>query len=119
MSRPPVVIIGSGLAGYTVAREFRKLDGEAPLVMLSSDHGGFYSKPMLSNAFAQKKDADALLGKSSVQMAQELKLDIRALLTNSARLRRIGFSISGFRANLLPKRGSGPARSTRGGSHAL
>jgi rubredoxin-NAD+ reductase len=78
MSRPPVVIIGSGLAGYTLAREFRKLDGEAPLVMLSSDHGGFYSKPMLSNAFAQNKDADALLGKSSVQMAQELKLEIRA-----------------------------------------
>jgi rubredoxin-NAD+ reductase len=78
MNRPPVVIIGSGLAGYTVAREFRKLDGEAPLVMLSSDHGGFYSKPMLSNAFAQKKDADALLGKSSVQMAEELKLEIRA-----------------------------------------
>lgn len=78
MSRPPVVIIGSGLAGYTVAREFRKLDGEAPLVMLSSDHGGFYSKPMLSNAFAQKKDADALLGKSAVQMAEELKLEIRA-----------------------------------------
>lgn len=78
MNRPPVVIIGSGLAGYTVAREFRKLDGEAPLMMLSSDHGGFYSKPMLSNAFAQKKDADALLGKSAVQMAEELKLEIRA-----------------------------------------
>ncbi|HUX64018.1 NAD(P)/FAD-dependent oxidoreductase [Sulfuricella sp.] len=78
MNQPPVVIIGSGLAGFTVAREFRKLDGEAPLVMLSSDHGGFYSKPMLSNAFAQKKDADALLGKSSVQMAEELKLEIRA-----------------------------------------
>lgn len=78
MSRPPVVIIGSGLAGYTVAREFRKLDGEAPLVMLSSDHGGFYSKPMLSNAFAQKKDADALLGKGAAQMAEELKLEIRS-----------------------------------------
>ena len=78
MSRLPVVIIGSGLAGYTVAREFRKLDGDVPLVMLSSDHGGFYSKPMLSNAFAQNKDADALLGKSAVQMAGELKLEIRA-----------------------------------------
>ncbi|MBU1690574.1 MAG: FAD-dependent oxidoreductase [Gammaproteobacteria bacterium] len=78
MNQPPVVIIGSGLAGYTVAREFRKLDGESPLVMLSSDHGGFYSKPMLSNAFSQKKDADALLGKSADQMAQELKLEIRA-----------------------------------------
>ncbi|MHB1291757.1 MAG: NAD(P)/FAD-dependent oxidoreductase, partial [Sulfuricella sp.] len=78
MNRPPVVIIGSGLAGYSVTREFRKLDGETPLVMLSSDHGGFYSKPMLSNAFAQNKDADALLGKGAVQMADELKLEIRA-----------------------------------------
>ncbi len=26
-----LVIIGSGLAGYTVAREFRKLDRETPL----------------------------------------------------------------------------------------
>jgi rubredoxin-NAD+ reductase len=33
---------------------------------------------MLSNAFAQNKDADALLGKSAVQMAEELKLEIRA-----------------------------------------
>ena len=78
MNRPPVVIIGSGLAGYTMAREFRKLDGETPLVILSSDHGGFYSKPMLSNAFAQKKGVDALLGKSASQMAEELKAEVRA-----------------------------------------
>ena len=84
MNRPPVVIIGSGLAGYSVAREFRKLDGGAPIVMISSDHGGFYSKPMLSNAFAQKKDAEALLGKSAAQMAEELKLEIRAYATVTA-----------------------------------
>ena len=46
----PVVIIGSGLAGYTVARELRKLDKTTPLVVVSRDHAGFYSKPMLSNA---------------------------------------------------------------------
>jgi len=62
MSRPPVVIIAAA-CGLHWAREFRKLDGESPLVMLSSDHGGFYSKPMLSNAFAQKKDANALLAR--------------------------------------------------------
>lgn len=73
----PILIIGSGLAGYTVAREFRKLDSETPLVVISSDHGGFYSKPMLSNAFAQRKDADALLGKSAAQMAEELKAEVR------------------------------------------
>ena len=50
-----VVIIGSGLAGYNVARELRKLDANVPLVVISRDHAGFYSKPMLSNALASKK----------------------------------------------------------------
>ena len=46
----PIVIIGSGLAGYNVARELRKLDKEIPLMVISSDSGHFYSKPMLSSA---------------------------------------------------------------------
>lgn len=78
MHKLPVVIVGSGLAGYTLAREFRKLDTETPLVMISADHAGFYSKPMLSNAYAQKKTADALLMKTAVQMAIEIKAEIRA-----------------------------------------
>lgn len=78
MNKLPVVIVGSGLAGYTLAREFRKLDTETSLVMISADHAGFYSKPMLSNAFAQKKTADALLMKTAAQMAIEIKAEIRA-----------------------------------------
>jgi rubredoxin---NAD+ reductase len=77
MSQQPVVIIGSGLAGYTVAREFRKLDTETPVIILTRDHGGFYSKPMLSNAFAQKKSADALLMKDAAKMAAEVKVEVR------------------------------------------
>ncbi|HUX90646.1 MAG TPA: FAD-dependent oxidoreductase [Gallionellaceae bacterium] len=77
MSQQPVVIIGSGLAGYTVAREFRKLDTETPVIILSEDHGGFYSKPMLSNAFAQKKSADSLLMKDAAKMAAEVKIEVR------------------------------------------
>ena len=37
---PPIVIIGSGLAGYTLARELRKLDRDTPLVILSRDAAG-------------------------------------------------------------------------------
>jgi rubredoxin-NAD+ reductase len=77
MSQQPVVIIGSGLAGYTVAREFRKLDTETAVVILSGDHGGFYSKPMLSNAYAQKKSADSLLMKDAAKMAAEIKVEVR------------------------------------------
>jgi rubredoxin-NAD+ reductase len=80
----PVVIIGTGLAGYTVAREFRKLDRDAPLVVLSADDGGYYSKPMLSNALAQGKTAESLLLSSAEQMASQLHADIHRHATVSA-----------------------------------
>jgi len=84
MSQQPVVIIGSGLAGYTLAREFRKLDKATPVVMLSQDHGGFYSKPMLSNALVQKKSADALLMKVAAQMAADNNIEVRPFAAVSA-----------------------------------
>ncbi|MBC7414625.1 MAG: FAD-dependent oxidoreductase [Herminiimonas sp.] len=74
----PILIIGAGMAGFTVARELRKLDKERPLVILTSDAGGFYSKPMLSNAFAQKKEAAQLLTQSAEQMAAQLGATILA-----------------------------------------
>jgi len=77
MSRQPVVIVGSGLAGYTVARELRKLDTEAPVLILSADHGGFYSKPMLSNALATGKSPESILNADAAKMAEQLKMTIR------------------------------------------
>ena len=74
----PIVIIGAGMAGFTVARELRKLDKDIPLVMLTNDAGGYYSKPMLSNAFAQKKEAAQLITQSAEQMAAQLGATILA-----------------------------------------
>lgn len=73
-----LVILGSGLAGYTVAREFRKLDKHTPLVVVSRDSAGFYSKPMLSNALAGKKTAAALVMKPADKMAAELDAVVKA-----------------------------------------
>lgn len=73
----PVVIVGSGLAGFNVARELRRLDPKVPLVILSRDHGGFYSKPMLSNALASGKTAASLVMKAAPQMAAELAAQVR------------------------------------------
>lgn len=73
----PLVILGTGLAGYTLAREFRKLDKETPLLILSRDHAGFYSKPMLSNALAGKKTAATLVMKQVDKMAAELNATLR------------------------------------------
>lgn len=68
-----VVIIGSGLAGYNVARELRKADAHVPIVVVSRDHAGFYSKPMLSNALAGKKTAATLVMKSADKMSEDIK----------------------------------------------
>lgn len=71
-----VVVVGSGLAGYNVARELRKLDAEVPLVVISRDAAGFYSKPMLSNALASKKTPATLVMKDAAKMAAEINARI-------------------------------------------
>jgi rubredoxin-NAD+ reductase len=74
----PTIIIGSGLAGYNVARELRKLDKAAPLVIVTADGGEFYSKPMLSNALAANKAPAAIPMSSAEQMAAQLPATVRA-----------------------------------------
>ena len=61
--RAPLVIIGTGLAGYNLAREWRKLDGETPLLMITADDGRSYSKPMPPPA-SKNKDADGPHGRT-------------------------------------------------------
>lgn len=73
----PLIIIGTGMAGYNLAREWRKRDAVRPLIMLSADDGSFYSKPMLSTGYAMNKQASELVMQSAAQMAEQLKADIR------------------------------------------
>ncbi|CAN1606269.1 NAD(P)/FAD-dependent oxidoreductase [Pseudomonas mediterranea] len=73
----PVVIVGTGLAGYNLAREFRKLDSETPLLLITADDGRSYSKPMLSTGFGKNKDADGLGMAEPGAMAEQLKAEVR------------------------------------------
>lgn len=73
----PVVIIGTGLAGYNLAREWRKLDTETPLLLITADDGRSYSKPMLSTGYGKNKDADGLSMAEPGAMADQLKAEIR------------------------------------------
>lgn len=75
-SSDSVVIIGSGLAGYNVARELRKLDANVPITVISRDHAGFYSKPMLSNALAGKKTAATLVMKAADKIGAEINAKV-------------------------------------------
>lgn len=73
----PIIIVGTGLAGYSLAREFRKLDKETPITMISRDDGHSYSKPMLSTGFTKGKSADELSMGDPGKMAQQLQVSIR------------------------------------------
>lgn len=73
-----LTVIGSGLAGYTLIREFRKLDKETHITLISADAADFYSKPMLSTALAQGKDAQSLVMTSAEKMAEQLNIEILA-----------------------------------------
>ncbi|MGZ8291363.1 MAG: NAD(P)/FAD-dependent oxidoreductase, partial [Telluria sp.] len=74
----PIVIIGAGMAAYSLARELRKLDQATPLVIVTGDSGAAYAKPMLSNAFALGKAASQLISQTAVQMGEQLGADVLA-----------------------------------------
>jgi len=68
----PVVVVGSGLAGWSAVREFRKLDTITPVVMITADAGDFYAKPALSNALVQGKGAAQLVTTPAEKMVATL-----------------------------------------------
>ncbi|MEW6677972.1 MAG: FAD-dependent oxidoreductase [Pseudomonadota bacterium] len=72
----PLVIIGAGLAGYTLAKELRKLAPDLPITLVTADSGALYSKPMLSNALAQGQAPEALVQASAAQQAEKLGITV-------------------------------------------
>ncbi|MES9828750.1 MAG: hypothetical protein ABW201_10830 [Candidatus Thiodiazotropha sp.] len=69
-----VLILGSGLAEYTLAREVRVHDQGLPLHMITADAGDFYSKPALSTGLQNAKQAEELVNASARVMAEILPL---------------------------------------------
>lgn len=74
----PIVVLGSGLAGYSFVRELRKLDPDRPITLICHDAGDYYSKPMLSNGLAQHKTAAELVLTSGTEMAAQLNVRLLA-----------------------------------------
>jgi len=81
---PPLIVIGSGLAGYTLVKEFRKHNKDRCIIMISKDDGREYSKPMLSTGFSKGKGADDLAMNSADAMAKSLEIEIRTFQQVSA-----------------------------------
>ncbi len=116
------IIVGTGLGGYTVAREFRKLDQSSSLMLITADAGQFYSKPMLSNALASGKTAQTLANADAAQMTERLKADIRTRATlgsidpNAGTVQVSGETLSYTRLVLAV--GADPVRLSLGGDAA-
>jgi rubredoxin---NAD+ reductase len=72
-----VVIVGAGIAGWSVAESIRRQDRETPILLISACEGLSYPKPALSTALAQGKSADDLVEQDAVSRASELDLAVR------------------------------------------
>jgi rubredoxin-NAD+ reductase len=72
-----IVIVGAGLGGVTLAKELRKVDADRAITILTQDSDEIYSKPMLSNALAKGRTADALVASSPEKFATQLNIDMR------------------------------------------
>lgn len=73
----PIVVIGTGLAGYHLVKELRKLAPEQAVIMITADDGRSYSKPMLSTGFGKNKSADELAMATAADMAAQLNIVVR------------------------------------------
>lgn len=73
----PIVIIGSGMAGYTLAREYRKLNPEHELIMVCADDASNYAKPTLSNALSGKKSPEQIALGDAEKMRTQLNMTIK------------------------------------------
>lgn len=72
----PVVILGTGLAGYGLAKEFRRIDKNTPLLLITSDDGANYNKPMLSCGYTKQLSTADLAAMSAGTMAKVLNASV-------------------------------------------
>ncbi|MEO1751754.1 FAD-dependent oxidoreductase [Thiofaba sp. EF100] len=73
-----VVIIGSGIAGWTVAERLRERDPDRPITLITADDGCIYPKPALSMAIRQGRSADDLVEQSGPNKAEALGITLQA-----------------------------------------
>jgi len=72
-----LVIVGAGVAGWSVAEAVRRRDPERPILLVSACQGLVYPKPALSLALAQGKSAVDLVEADAATRAAELGIEIR------------------------------------------
>jgi len=59
-----IIIIGSGIAGITLAEKIRQLSADVKFTLLTKESAGFYSRPMLSLGFSHDDIEQSIIIKS-------------------------------------------------------
>ena len=76
MTVSDILILGTGLAGYVTAMEFRKQNTQASVSMLTAGQGHFYSKPTVSTAYAHARSPQDLITQTAEQMMSQYQLNV-------------------------------------------
>lgn len=71
-----IIIIGAGLAGWSVAENIRRLDAHIPILLISACEANAYHKPELSVAFSRQKTLDQLIKENAVDKAKRLNVQL-------------------------------------------
>jgi NAD(P)H-nitrite reductase large subunit len=59
-----IIIVGSGIAGVTFAEKYRVLSPDAEIILVSNEHDGYYSRPLLSRGFTKNDIEQSIILKS-------------------------------------------------------
>jgi NAD(P)H-nitrite reductase large subunit len=65
-----IVVIGSGIAGFSFADEYRKLCPEASVTIVTRETGGYYSRPLLSHGFTHQDIESRIMLRTFDQLEQ-------------------------------------------------
>ncbi len=76
MDKANLCIIGSGLASYNLAKQWRQKEPDGQLTIVTANQGCFYSKPLLSTALSSGALPNDLIFHDASAMAKQLHANI-------------------------------------------
>ena len=67
-----VMVVGAGIAGWSVVRALRSIDATTPILLVTACSGDSYHKPELSVAIGQDSDRSSLVAKTEATKRRSL-----------------------------------------------
>ena len=76
--QPGIIVIGAGIAGWTMVEAIRQLDPRCPIILVTACHGDVYHKPELSLAIGRQLDATQVIREQAASAATRLGVNLVA-----------------------------------------